>query len=167
MSQAHCPQPKEQLMKRLAIALLAAVLGIVTMLALAQPQPLHGGGPLAMLAKLKPQLNLNTSQQQQWDAVIAQSKSAHETARANFAQVTAALQAELAKSEPDFAAVAALSDGVRQQNAALHRQSRDAWLAFYATFTPEQKVVARDAIKAGLDRIAARRSTQHGVAPTD
>ncbi len=154
-------------MKRFAAAMLAAVLGFVALPSLAQPQALHGGSPLAMLAKLKPQLNLNTSQQQQWDAVIAQAKAAREAARANFAQVTAALQAELGKAEPDFAAVAALSDGVQQQNAALHRQSRDAWLALYATFTPEQKGVARDAIKAGFDRRAAWRSKGQGVAPTE
>ena len=119
-----------------------------------------------MLGKIKPQLNLNTAQQQQWDAVVAQSKAARETARANFAQVQSALQAELAKPEPDFAAVAAVSDGVREQNVALHKQVRDAWLALYANFTSEQKAIARDAINAGLDRFAARRAMHHGVTPS-
>lgn len=128
----------------------------------AQAQPVHEGAPLAMLGMIKPQLNLNTSQQQQWDAVVAQSEAAREAARSSFAQVKAALQAELAKAEPDFAAVAALSDSVREQVFAQHKQTRDAWLALYANFTPEQKTVARDAIKAGLDRIAARRSMHGG-----
>jgi Spy/CpxP family protein refolding chaperone len=154
------------MMKRILVAVLATLLGSVAILALAQGHPRDGGSPLAMLARLKPELNLNTSQQQQWDAVLAQSKAAHQAARANFGQVKASLQAELAKAEPDFAAVAALSDGMRQQNAALHQQTRAAWLALYATFTPEQKGVARDAIKTGLDRMAAARSMRQGVAPT-
>ena len=144
-------------------AVLAAALG-AALPALAQPHA--GGNPLAMLGKIKAQLNLNTSQQQQWDAVVAQSRAARETARANLAQVQSALQAELAKSEPDFAAVAAISDSVHEQNAVLRKQVRDAWLALYANFTPEQKATARDAIKTGLERFAARRAMHEGGQPS-
>jgi Spy/CpxP family protein refolding chaperone len=129
-------------------------------------QPMHGGTPLAMLGKIKSQLNLNTSQAQQFDAVVAQAKAARETARANFAQVHTAMQTEIAKAEPDFAAVAAVADGVHQQNAALRKQVRDAWLALYANLNPEQKALARDTIKAGLDRFEARRAAHAGAAPT-
>ena len=90
-------------------------------------------------------------------------KAAHDAGRANFEQVNSALQAELAKPEPDFAAVAAIADGVRDQHAAVHKQARNAWLALYATFTPEQKAVARDAIKAGIERMQARRAMHHGA----
>ena len=145
-------------------AMLAAAVGCASTPVLAQP---HGGNPLAMLGKIKSQLNLNTSQQQQWDVVAAQSRAAHETARANFAQVRSALQTELAKSEPDFAAVAALADSVRQQNGVLRAQTRDAWLALYATFTPEQKAVARDAIKSGIERMEARRGSRGAAAPSN
>jgi Spy/CpxP family protein refolding chaperone len=149
-------------------SLFAAALAATLCVALpALAQPFGGGTPLMMLGKVKSQLNLNTSQQQQWDAVLAQSKTARETARANFAQVRSALQAELAKPEPDFAAVAAVSDSVHQQNAALHKQVRDAWLALYANFTPEQKATARDAIQTGLQRFAARRAAMHqGAKPS-
>jgi len=138
--------------------LLAFVLG-----AFAVPALAHGATPLGMLQKIKPQLELNTSQEQQWDAVVAQAKAAHAAARANFAQVHAAMQTELAKPEPDFAAVATLSDGVRQQNEALRKQTRDAWLALYANFTPAQKALARDTIKAGLDSMAARWAAHRGT----
>jgi hypothetical protein len=144
-------------MKHMILAVLtASALGTLGMSALAQP--LREGSPLAMLHKAQAQLNLNTSQQLQWDNVVAQGQSARAAAHANFEQVSAALQAELTKSEPDFAAVAAVADGVRQQNAALHRQTRDAWLALYATFSPEQKTIARDAIKAGIENMQARRA---------
>lgn len=152
-------------MQRLIIAILAATLGAVAVAASAQP--LDGAGPLAMLGKIGPQLNLNTSQQQQWDALMAQAKAAREVARANFAALTAALRAELAKPEPDLAAVAVRSDSLRQDNAALRKQTRDAWLALYATFTLEQKAVTRDAILAGLDRVEAWRSRRHGPPPAD
>ncbi len=144
------------------VALLAIALGGIGTYAVAQP--LLDGNPLAMLGKLKTDLKLNTSQQLQWDAVVAQTKAAHDAGRANFEQLKAALQAELAKPEPDFAAVAAAADGVRDQHAALHKQTRDAWLALYATFAPEQKAVARDAIKAGIEGMQQRRAMHRGAA---
>jgi Spy/CpxP family protein refolding chaperone len=143
------------------VALLAIALGGIGTYAVAQP--LLDGNPLAMLGKVKSDLKLNTSQQLQWDAVVAQTKAAHDAGRANFEQLKTALQAELAKPEPDFAAVATFADGVRGQHAALHKQTRDAWLALYATFTPEQKGVARDAIKAGIERMQERRAMHHGA----
>jgi Spy/CpxP family protein refolding chaperone len=146
-------------MKRTLITtLLACTLGAVALPAPAQP--VHGGSPLEMLGKLKPQLNLNTSQQQQWDNAVAQSMAARKAAHASFEQVKAALQGELAKAEPDFAAVAAVTDNVQQQTAALHKQTRDAWLALYATFGPEQKAVARDTIKSAIARMQAQRAAR-------
>ena len=149
-------------MKRMILAALtASALGALGPLALAQP--LHGGSPLAMLGRVQPELSLNTSQQSQWDNVIAQGKSARAAARANFEQVNTALQAELLKSEPDFAAVAAVADWAQEQNAVLRRQTRNAWLALYATFSPEQKAIAREAIKTGIENMQARRAERaHG-----
>jgi len=144
------------------VALLAVALSGIGTYAVAEP--LLDGNPLAMLSRVKSDLKLNTSQQVQWDAVVAQTKAAHDAVRANFEQLKTALQAELAKPEPDFAAVAAIADGVRDQHAALHKQTRNAWLALYATFTPEQKAVARDAIKAGIARMQERRAMHHGPA---
>ncbi len=144
------------------LALLAVALSGIGTYAVAQP--LLDGNPLAMLGRVKSDLKLNTSQQMQWDAVVAQTKAAHDSVRTNFDQLKTALQAELAKPEPDFAAVAVLADGVRDQRAALHKQTRNAWLALYATFTPEQKAVARNAISAGIERMQARRAMHHGPA---
>lgn len=149
-------------MKRVFISvLLATTLSGIGMCAVAQP--LLGDNPLAMLGKAKSDLKLNTSQQLQWDAVVAQTKAAHDAVRTNFEQLKTALQAELAKPEPDFAALAALADGIRDRHTALHKQTRNAWLALYATFTPDQKAVARDAIKAGIERMRERRAMHHGA----
>jgi len=88
--------------------------------------------PLAVPQEIQAKLNLNTSQQQQWDAAIAQSKAAHDAIRANFQQLKAATQAELAKSDPDLAALASLSDQSQQhksyectEHADEHRQARN------------------------------------------
>ena len=136
--------------------LLTAALFGVSLASFAQHGP-HMDTPLGMLAQAKAQLNLNTSQQQQWDAVVAQAKAAHQAMRTNAAQIKSATDAELAKTEPDLASLAATADTVRQQNEALHKTTRDAWLALYATFTPDQKLVVRDTIKAGMDAMAAKR----------
>jgi Spy/CpxP family protein refolding chaperone len=112
----------------------------------------HGGGDVVMsIMRLEGQLNLNTSQQTMWDNAVAAGKAARTTARTNREKVRDTLTAELAKPEPDLAAVSAAADGVRNANAALHAQVRDAWLALYATFTPEQKGIVKNAL---LQRMA-------------
>jgi Spy/CpxP family protein refolding chaperone len=139
---------------RLAAVAAAALIGI-TGAAVAQPHHHHGGrggGDFIMgIAALTGQLNLNSSQQAMWDNAVAASKSAREAARANRVNMRATLTAELAKAEPDLAAVAASADAARNASAAVHRQVRDAWLNLYGTFTPEQKAVVRNAM---LERVA-------------
>jgi hypothetical protein len=140
-------------------AVLAALFSLGA-LAQAQPGP-DMAAPFALLAKSKAQLNLNTSQQLQWDNAVALSMSAHDALHASFGQLRSAMQSELGKDEPDLAAVASVADGVRQQNEAQRKVARDAWLALYATFTPEQKSVVRDTLKAGIARMEARHA-MHG-----
>ena len=130
------------------LAIVAALALIGGGAALARPMH-HGadGGDVVMsIAKLKDQLNLNTSQQAMWDNAVAAGKAARTTAQANMQKVHDTLTAELAKSEPDLAAVAAAGDSARTANAALHAQVRNAWLNLYATFTPDQKAVVKNAL---------------------
>lgn len=130
------------------------------------PHGAHGGGhggPGGMsiegaLASVKSQLNLNTSQQVMWDNAAAATKAARETGRTSMQQVHAALTAELAKAEPDLAAVAAASDAAHANGQALRKQVRDQWLGLYATFTPAQKAVVRDALKARVSRMESFRA---------
>jgi Spy/CpxP family protein refolding chaperone len=143
----------------------AALLAVGVQGALAQPGggPGHGhghGGGFAIervLASLKGQLSLNTSQQLMWDNAVAQTKAARATGRTNFESVRTALNAELAKPEPDFAAVAAAGDAAQASNQTLRKQVRDQWLQLYATFSPAQKGVVRDAVKARVARMEAFR----------
>jgi Spy/CpxP family protein refolding chaperone len=137
--------------------------------ALAQPAGGHPG-PHAMMggdgadgmlghliAQAQAQLKLNTSQSGMFDAAVAQSKAARDTGRTLHQKVKDALTAELAKPEPDLAAVAAVADGVQQQGIALRHQVRDAWLQLYATFSPEQKAVVRDLMQQHLARMESFR----------
>ena len=120
--------------------------------------PGHGmHDPLAVLQRIQAKLNLNTSQQQQWDAAVAQSKAAHQAIRANFQQLKTATQAEVAKTDPDLAALATLSDQLQQQNIAQRQQARAAWLALYGTFSADQKTTVKDAINARMARMDAFR----------
>ena len=137
----------------------AAALAAAASSAFSQVPMLHGygGDPIAVIESLKGSLNLNTSQQQQWDSAVAQSQAARQSARASFAQLRSALQAELAKPEPDLASLAAQADAVQDQNSAARKSARSAWLALYATFTADQKAVVRDAISARIAKMEAFR----------
>jgi hypothetical protein len=139
----------------MAVALFAAF----SQAAVAQP---GGGAPLGhgrgidieqVIASLKTELNLNTSQQVMWDNAVLASRSARASGRAAMERVHAALKAELAKQEPDFAAVATLADNAQASAQALRKQVRDEWLRLYATFSPAQKSVVREAIRTKVERM--------------
>ncbi|MBA3506278.1 MAG: periplasmic heavy metal sensor [Betaproteobacteria bacterium] len=107
-----------------------------------------------MLAALKGKLALDTSQQVLWDHAFAQSLAAREAARSGGVRLRDAMQAELAKTEPDLARIAALADDVQANTQAARRQARDEWLKLYATFAPDQKTVIRDLAKVRMERFA-------------
>jgi Spy/CpxP family protein refolding chaperone len=155
--------PKARRIALVATTALALAFGAATGFAQPAGGMMHGGPGMhgegafemmmpKMLEQTKASLNLNTSQQPTWDNVVAQGKAAREAGRTNHQQVKAALQAELAKPAPDLVAVAAVADGVEQQNRALRKQVRDQWLALYATFSPEQKGVVRDLLQKKMAR---------------
>ena len=97
----------------------------------------------------------DSSQQAMWDSAVAAGKTARDNTRAERQKIRATLDGELAKAEPDLAAVAAAADGARNAGATVHRQVRDAWLALYGTFTPDQKTVVKNALKDKLARMDA------------
>jgi len=143
---------------RLAAVAAAAVFALAGFAATAQPagpgHGPHGGiGIEHLLQGLKGQLNLNTSQQLQWDNAVAQTTAAHAAGRASMQKVHDALTAELAKPEPDLAAVAAVADSTQTSNQTLRQGVRNQWLQIYATFTPDQKAVVRDALAKRLARM--------------
>ena len=142
----------KRLAPRIAAVAAAALIGFGGIAAAfsAHHGPRDGGEFLAAIAALKGQLNLNSSQQTMWDNAVASGKAARATGMAGMQNVHAALAAELAKPDPDLAAVAAAADSAQAQNIALRHQVRDAWLNLYGTFTPDQKVIVKAALQKRL-----------------
>ena len=146
---------------RMAAIAATAILMLTGVPAMAQPAGGFGHGhghPGGMeigqvLGSVKSQLNLNTSQQLMWDNAVAQTKAAHTAGRANMQKVHDAMTAELAKAEPDLAAVAAVADGVQSGNQTLRQGVRNQWLQVYATFSPDQKAIVRDALAKQMARM--------------
>jgi hypothetical protein len=119
----------------------------------------HGGDPLAgVLFRLHSQLGLDSSQQLQWDNALAQAKGAHAQGATLRQGVKAAFDAELAKDQPDLAAVAAAADSARAQGVELQRTSRNAWLGVYANLSPAQKAMVRDALRERAAKMAEFRA---------
>ena len=151
---------QDTLRKTTVVAAAALAMALGAGGALAQPggHGPHGhgaqGAPGDMIghfiAGAKDQLNLNTSQQQMFNAAVASTKAAHETGLSLHESVKNTLNAELAKSEPDLAAVAAVSDNAQAQGQALRKSGRAQWLALYATFSPDQKTVVKQMIQARM-----------------
>lgn len=149
-----------QTLRRGPLVLTAALLLLAGAVAYAQgPHAHHGhhGRHAAhveqVIAQVKDKLALNTSQQGMWDNAIASTKAARDTGRAERERIHAAMKAELAKSEPDLAAMAALVDQAQANGHAARNQVRDQWLALYATFTPAQKSVVRDELTRRMERM--------------
>jgi Spy/CpxP family protein refolding chaperone len=130
----------------------------------AGPHGSHGGpdGALAgLIMHAKSQLNLNSSQQVMFDAAAANTKTAFQSGKALHQRVKDAMTAELAKPEPDLAAVAAVEDDVAQQGKTLRQSVRGNWLALYATFTPEQKAVVKTLLQARVAQAESFRQKMH------
>jgi Spy/CpxP family protein refolding chaperone len=154
-----------------AAALLAFGLGT----AYAQPVgpgPGHGPGPMGhgpmleqTLQALKGKLALNTMQQTLWDNAVAQGSAARDSGKALMQKVKDAMAAELAKPEPNLAAVAAVADDAETQGRTLRHAVRDQWLQLYATFSADQKAIVRDALQQKLtmmESFAAKMRARHG-----
>jgi Spy/CpxP family protein refolding chaperone len=148
---------------RFAAVAAATILALGGIAAIAQPMGAHGpghgpGGGMEVehvLLMVKGKLNLNTSQQLMWDNAVAQTKAAHVAGRANLTKLHDAATAALANPAPDLAALAAVADGVHADNQTLRKGVRDQWLQIYATFSPDQKAVVRDALAKQLARMEA------------
>ncbi len=119
--------------------------------AIAQPGP-GGDRIIHAITAFKAQLNLNTSQQAQWDAAVAASKAARDAAKQRRLTVRQVVTDELAKPTPDLSHIAAAADHAQDATVAARRQVRAQWLQLYSTFTAEQVAV----VKSGIERHMSR-----------
>lgn len=147
------------LIRRSFVAVAAACFALGASMANAQGHHgHHRGGPQGMevggvIAKVKERLALDSSQQVLWDNAMAANKAAREAGRAEHQRLHAAAREELAKAEPDLAALAATVDQSRAAGQAVRVQVRNEWLKLYGTFSPAQKQVVRDELTQRLDRM--------------
>jgi hypothetical protein len=120
----------------------------------------HGPGMSieGALASVKGQLNLTQPQETMWNNAVAAATAARDAGRTSMQQVHATLIAELAKAEPNFAAVAAAGDAAQANMQTLRKQVRDQWLALYNSLSSAQKTLVRDAVKARVDRMESFRA---------
>ncbi len=117
------------------------------------------GEPIAQaIAQVKDKLALDTSQQVMWDNAVAATKAARGTGRSERERVHAAMKAELAKPEPDLAAVATIADDAHAKGQALRLQVRKEWLNLYATFSPAQKQVISTQLAKRMERMEGHRA---------
>jgi Spy/CpxP family protein refolding chaperone len=164
-----CTMSNRSLLRRtrqaaLASALFVALAGVAS--ADAGPRGgMHGpGGPHgasieAAIAHVKDKLALNADQQRMFDSAVAQNRAAREAGRAEMIRVRDAMKAELAKPEPDLAAVAAIADDARNRGQAERLKVRGTWLNLYGTFTVAQKQIVRDHLLQRIARHEAWRET--------
>ena len=141
------------------VAAVAMAMAFGSGAALAQPLGVphgHGGpgGPGGgdamighLIAEAKAELKLNTMQQGMFDRAIANSKLARDKARALHSKVRDTLRTELAKPEPNLAAVAAAADAAMEEGRLARKAIRDEWLALYEKLGPEQKAIVRDRLQ--------------------
>jgi hypothetical protein len=112
----------------------------------------HGAQIEQVIARVKDRLALDTSQQVMFDAAVAATRAARDTGRGEMHRMRDAVRAELAKPEPDLAALATLADAAQANGQAVRRSVRDQWLKLYATFSPAQKAVVRDVLVQRAER---------------
>ena len=150
------------LVRRGFVAVAAACFALGASLATAQGphhhRGAHGMDVEAVIAKVKERLALDSSQQLLWDNALAATKAAREAGRAEHQRLHAAAREELAKPEPDLAALAATMDQARAAGQVVRGQVRNEWLKLYGTFSPAQKQVVRDELTRRLDRMENMRA---------
>jgi hypothetical protein len=146
----------------LLAGLLVAAAPFVTPMASAQGMPPGPFGPFGpRVERLATELKLSAEQRAQWDAQVQKSKSLFEAMKKARADMHQIIKTELAKAEPDLAALAAKADEARDKGRAAHRELRDGWLKLYAGFSAEQKAVVKKRFLAHLERFDRMRDRMH------
>ena len=122
----------------------------------------HAAGPGSHMAmehgiftgmeKVHGKLQLTAVQETAWQEAVSLAASIGGQAQALHQQMRTAVSTELAKAQPDLAALAQQGDSTHQQVAALHKQVRDKWLALYATLSAEQQGQVADFLRQRLQR---------------
>ena len=114
------------------------------------------------MRQLHDQLNLNPSQEVQWQTALDAMRQSHAAERMNADLMQQQTAAMLQKPILDLSALHAAHEKVMQQDAHLPEQSAKAWLSFYNGLNDQQKTIMSDALRPELEKIA-----HHAAHPID
>jgi periplasmic protein CpxP/Spy len=114
------------------------------------------------MRQLHDQLNLNPSQEVQWQTALDAMRQSHAAERMNADLMQQQTAAMLQKPILDLSALHAAHEKVMQQDAHLPEQSAKAWLSFYNGLNDQQKTIMSDALRPELEKIA-----HHAARPMD
>ncbi len=143
----------------------AALADVPTAAAAGSGHAMHGGDPLMhAMWQAKSQLNLNTSQQAQWDAAVALAKSAHAQEKTLHQGLKATSDTELAKSTPDLLALSAAADDAQSKGLALHQSVHSAFLNVYSNLSPDQQAMVANALRSDVADHHSRAQMHPGAA---
>lgn len=150
----------------MSILAAALVFGGGALQAAANSHRPDGAHPMGRLEKIHDQLRLNAEQEALWKQAEEKTRETMKQMRDAREKMHQAMKQELEKGEPDFAAIARITDETRDSNLRARREARDLWLKLYAGLSPEQKIVARDFMRDRLamaDRLRAKCQSRRGA----
>jgi LTXXQ motif family protein len=170
---------KSTFSKSLSQAALVAALAISAGFAAAQAQPGMSGaavGPLSQghsahgmdakrtrgdfgrrLEAIKAQLNLNATQEAQFNVAKAASVKAMEAGKAARMNAAKTVKSELAKADPDLALLLTTREAVREAAQAERKAATAEWAKFLSTLNAEQKAVVKSQLLDRMHRAEAMR----------
>ena len=116
------------------------------------------------MRQLHDQLNLNPSQEVQWQTALDAMRQSHAAERMNADLMQQQTAAMLQKPILDLSALHAAHEKVTVQQDAHQspEQSAKAWLSFYNGLNDQQKTIMSDALRPELEKIA-----HHAAHPID
>ncbi len=158
-------------------AALVASLAIGSALALAQPAPgmagaqvgelrapkMHGEGGRAghhgdgqfakRMEMLKSKLNLNATQETQYNVAREATKRAMDAGQAARRDAAAKAKTELAKADPDLAGLLLQRENLKEVNATERKAALGEWAKFLGLLTTEQKAVVKSQLLSRMQKM--------------
>jgi Spy/CpxP family protein refolding chaperone len=123
----------------------------------------HGHGILT--DQLHQTLNLTPDEETLWQQLKQQQLALRTTAKTARQQLRAVRQAEMAKTQPDLAAIDSAIDTAHETIYAAQKAFRQQVLAFYTALTPERQAIFISALKAKAEKAKAWRKSHSHVKP--
>jgi protein CpxP len=117
---------------------------------------MHDGGPFGAIRRLHDKLNLNATQEQQYQTALDTMKQSREAMRKNHEALREQFKAQQNQPILDLNALHAARQQAAQQGAQLREQDSAAWLAFYNGLNDQQKTTVSTALKQQFARMEQR-----------